>query len=139
MKQHQEVLSISPKGRGLHEITAAVANVVQRSGIETGACSVFVRHTSASLVIQENADPSAARDLEAWFERAAPDGDPLYRHTAEGPDDMPAHVRSALTSTSEQIPVVSGRLGLGTWQGIYLFEHRLRPGSRSAVVHVWGE
>jgi secondary thiamine-phosphate synthase enzyme len=116
-----------------------VAEVVERAGIETGMCHVFLRHTSASLVIQENADPSAAHDLEAWFERAAPDGDPVYHHTTEGPDDMPSHIRAALTSTSEQIPVVDGRLGLGTWQGLFLFEHRLRPGTRQTVVHVWGE
>jgi len=139
MKQHQETLSISPKGRGLHDITGQVVEIVDRAGVSTGLCHVFLRHTSASLVIQENADPSAARDLEAWFERAAPDGDPVYRHDAEGPDDMPSHIRSALTSTSELIPVVGGRLGLGTWQGLFLFEHRLRPGRREAVVHVWGE
>jgi secondary thiamine-phosphate synthase enzyme len=139
MKQHQESLSISPKGRGLHDITSRVSQVVDRAGIRTGVCLVFIRHTSASLVIQENADPSARHDLEAWFERAAPDGDPRYRHDAEGPDDMPSHIRSALTSTSEHIPVVDGRLGLGTWQGLYLFEHRHRPGRRTAVVHVWGE
>jgi secondary thiamine-phosphate synthase enzyme len=139
MKQHQETLSISPKGRGLHDITRNVGAIVDRAGVSTGLCHVFLRHTSASLVIQENADPSAARDLEAWFERAAPDGDPVYRHDAEGPDDMPSHIRSALTSTSELIPVVNGRLGLGTWQGLFLFEHRLRPGRREAVVHVWGE
>jgi secondary thiamine-phosphate synthase enzyme len=100
---------------------------------------VFVRHTSASLIIQENADPTAREDLERWFARAVPDGDPAHRHVAEGPDDMPAHLRAALTRTSESIPVVEGRLGLGTWQGIYLFEHRLRPSPRTLVVHVWGE
>ena len=139
MKQYQETLAISPKGRGLHEVTGAVAEVVGRAGVHTGVCLVFLRHTSASLVIQENADPSACHDLEKWFERAAPDGDPVYRHTTEGPDDMPSHIRAALTSTSEQIPVVAGHLGLGTWQGLFLFEHRLRPGNRHAVVHVWGE
>ena len=138
MKQHQETLSISPKHRGLHDITPLVDQAVQRAGITTGICHVFLRHTSASLVIQENADPSARSDLEAWFERAAPDGDPVYDHTAEGPDDMPAHIRSALTSTSEQIPVAGGKLGLGTWQGIYLFEHRLRSGPRSLIVHIMG-
>lgn len=139
MKQHQEILRLDARGRGLHEITADVAAVVKRAAVTTGMCHVFVQHTSASLVIQENADPSASRDLERWFERIAPDGDPAHRHTAEGPDDMPAHVRAALTSTSEQIPIVEGRLGLGTWQGLYLFEHRLRAGSRSVIVHVWGE
>jgi len=138
MKQHQETLSISTKHRGLHDITSQVDQVVKRAAITTGICHVFVRHTSASLVIQENADPGASSDLLAWFERAAPDGDPVYQHTAEGPDDMPAHIRSAITSTSEQIPVASGNLGLGTWQGLFLFEHRLRPGVRQLIVHVLG-
>ncbi len=139
MRQHQEVLRVSPRGRGLEEITGEVAAAVARSGITTGVCLLFIRHTSASLIIQENADPTAGRDLERYFERIAPDGDPAHRHTAEGPDDMPAHLRAALTSTSEQIPVVAGKLGLGTWQGIFLFEHRLRPGPRSVIVHLWGE
>ncbi len=139
MKQHQDTIRIDPSGRGLHEITREVARVVAASKITTGLCTVFIRHTSASLVIQENADPSAAGDLERWFERIAPDGDPAHRHSAEGPDDMPAHIRAALTSTSEQIPVVDGRLGLGTWQGLYLFEHRLRSGGRNVLVHVIGE
>jgi secondary thiamine-phosphate synthase enzyme len=139
MKQHQAELTVAPRGRGLHEITPRVGEAVASSGITTGLCLVFLRHTSASLVIQENADPSARQDLEQWFERAAPDGDPRYTHTAEGPDDMPAHIRAALTSTSETIPVVDGRLGLGTWQGLYLFEHRHRPARRSVLVHVWGE
>ncbi len=130
---------MSPRGRGLTEITPEVSKAVHRAGIRTGLCLVFLRHTSASLLIQENADPSARRDLERWFDRAAPDGDPAYEHRAEGPDDMPSHIRAALTSTSEQIPVVNGDLGLGTWQGLYLFEHRLRPGARSLIVHVWGE
>ncbi len=138
MKQLQETLTLSPPGRGLHEVTGEVAAVVARSGVQTGICLAFLQHTSASLVIQENADPSARRDLEQWFLRAAPDGDPAYTHTAEGPDDMPAHIRAALTSTSEQIPVVAGRLGLGTWQGLYLFEHRTHPGRRRLVVTVWG-
>jgi secondary thiamine-phosphate synthase enzyme len=139
VRQHQEILRLDARGRGLHEITSDVAAVVKRAAVTTGMCHVFVRHTSASLVIQENADPSAKHDLERWFERIAPDGNPAHSHTAEGPDDMPAHVRAALTSTSEQIPIVDGRLGLGTWQGLYLFEHRLRAGSRSVIVHVWGE
>ncbi len=139
MKQHQASLRISPDGSGLHEITAEVSRVVERAGIRTGVCLVFLRHTSASLVIQENADPSAAQDLVRWFERAAPEGDPEYRHTAEGPDDMPSHIRAALTRTSEAIPVVEGRLGLGTWQGLFLFEHRRRPGTRELLLHIWGE
>ncbi len=139
MRQHQEALNVSPGGRGLHDVSGRVAQVVERSGIHTGLCLVFVHHTSASLVIQENADPSARGDLERWFERAVPDGDPEHRHTAEGPDDMPSHIRAALTSTSELIPVTDGRLGLGTWQGLYLFEHRRRPHTRRLTVHVWGE
>ena len=139
MRQHQETLHVRPRGRGLVDITRDVQEVVNRAGVATGMCFVFLRHTSASLVIQENADPTAAADLERWFERIAPDGDPSYHHTAEGPDDMPAHIRSALTSISESIPVSDGRLSLGTWQGLYLFEHRHRPGTRSLVVHVFGE
>ncbi len=102
-------------------------------------CTVFVQHTSASLVIQENADPSARRDLEVFLRRLAPEGDPAYTHTAEGEDDMPAHLRAALTSTSETIPVVDGRLGLGTWQGLFLWEHRSRAPGRRLVVHISGE
>ena len=139
MTQHQESLSFSPRGRGLHDITREVSQVVKKAGVKTGLCLVFVQHTSASVLIQENADPTARQDLERWFERAAPDGDPVYRHDAEGPDDMPSHIRTALTSTSETIPVVNGGLGFGTWQGLYLFEHRLNPGRRKVIVHVWGE
>jgi secondary thiamine-phosphate synthase enzyme len=139
VKQHQESLSISPRGRGLLDITRQVSGVVTRAAIDTGLCLVFVSHTSASLVIQENADPTAREDLERWFDRVAPDGDPNHRHDAEGPDDMPSHIRAALTSTSETIPVVAGQLGLGTWQGLYLFEHRLHPRARRLIVHVWGE
>lgn len=112
---------------------------MERSRIRTGLCVAFLRHTSASLVIQENADPSAARDLEAWFDRAAPDGDPAYTHTAEGPDDMSAHIRAAVTRSSETIPVVDGRLGLGTWQGLFVFEHRRAPQQRKIVVTVTGD
>ena len=124
---------------GLTEVTRAVGAVVGRAGVETGLCCVFLRHTSASLVIQENADPSAARDLEAFLERLAPEGDRRYTHTAEGPDDMPAHLRAALTSTSETIPVTGGRLALGTWQGLFVWEHRRRSHRRSLVVHVSGD
>ena len=139
MRQHQERLVLSPAGAGLHEFTRELAAAVGRSGIHTGLCHVFLRHTSASLLIQENADPSARRDLERWFDRLVPEGDPLYRHTAEGPDDMPSHLKAALTSVSELMPIVEGSLGLGTWQGIYLFEHRRRPGKRELIVHMWGE
>ncbi len=139
MTQHQEEFQVSSGGRGLHELTRDVAAVVERSGVRTGLCTVFCRHTSASLVIQENADPSAASDLLDWLERIAPEGDPGYLHTSEGPDDMPSHLRSALTSTSESIPISGGRLTLGTWQGIFLAEHRARAHGRRIVVHVAGE
>ncbi len=129
-------LTIESTGQGLVDITSDVEAVVRSSGIAEGLCTVFVQHTSASLVIQENADPCARRDLEAWLGRLVPEGDPLYTHTAEGPDDMPAHVKSALTATSLGVPVASGRLALGTWQGIYLWEHRHRGGARRVLVHV---
>ena len=131
-----ERLRVDVSGSGLHEITREVARCVEASAVDDGLCTVFVQHTSASLVIQENADPSAARDLEAFLERLVPEGDALYTHTAEGPDDMPAHVRSALTATSLSIPVVDGRLGLGTWQGIFLWEHRRGRHERRVLVHV---
>jgi len=133
-----ETLGIQAPGRGLHEITDEVARVVAASGVAEGLCTVFVRHTSASLTIHENADPSARRDLERWLERLVPEDDPLYTHTAEGPDDMPSHVKAALTSASLGIPIVGGRLALGTWQGIFLWEHRRRPRRREVVVHVGG-
>ena len=125
-------------GEGLVDVTDDVAGIVERAGIGEGLFVVFVQHTSASLVIQENADPSARRDLERWLKRLVPENDALYTHTAEGPDDMPSHIKSALTATSLAIPVVSGRLGLGTWQGIYLWEHRRRGSRRRLVVHVGG-
>lgn len=131
-----EELTIRTPGQGLHEISREVQAVVQRSGCGDGLCTVFIRHTSASLTIQENADPSASRDLAAWFNRLVPEGDPLYTHNAEGPDDMPAHVKAALTATSLSIPIAAGRLGLGTWQGIYVWEHRRRGGPRQVLVHV---
>ena len=138
MKQHQESLTVETPGRALVEISDALAAVVARAGIETGLCTVFCRHTSASLVITENADPTARGDLARWLERLAPDGDPANRHTSEGPDDSPAHLRSAVTRTSENVPIADGRLVLGTWQGIYLLEHRLRGQRRELVVHVSG-
>jgi secondary thiamine-phosphate synthase enzyme len=128
------VLEIPMQGRGLREITDRVRDAVAELGVRDGLCTVFVQHTSASLVIQENADPSARRDLEAWLDRLVPEHDPLYTHTAEGPDDMPAHVKAALTATSLAIPILGGDLALGTWQGIYLWEHRRRPGRRRIVV-----
>lgn len=139
MLQRQEVLEIATGGRGLVEVTDEVARVVAASKIAVGLCVVFCCHTSASLLIQENADPSVQSDLLDFLSRVVPDGDPRYRHDAEGPDDMAAHLRSALTRTSETIPVRGGRLVLGTWQGLYLAEHRTRPHRRKLVVHVTGE
>lgn len=122
--------------RGLHMITGEVSSVVRECGKEEGLCTVFIRHTSASLLINENADPDVRSDLEDFLDRLVPKGDSAYRHTAEGPDDMPAHIRMALTQVSLSIPVTGGRLGLGTWQGIYLWEHRDRPSSREILVTV---
>ena len=139
MPHYQEFVHLSPKAQGLLDITREVEAVVDRAGVRLGLCTLFLQHTSASLLIQENADPSARDDVESFFSRLAPEGSPDYTHTAEGPDDMPAHLRCALTHTSEQIPVSEGRLALGTWQGIYLFEHRRRPGRRRLVVHVFGD
>jgi secondary thiamine-phosphate synthase enzyme len=137
--QRQERLELATPGRGLHEVTGEVAAVVARSGVTTGLCVVFCPHTSASLVLTENADPSARADLLAWLARLAPDGDPRYAHDAEGDDDMAAHLRSAVTRSSETVPVTGGRLALGTWQGIFLAEHRTAPHRRRLVVHVLGD
>ena len=127
---------VETSGQGLQEITAKVAAAVSDAQIEEGLCTLFVRHTSASLVIQENADPSAKRDLERWLNRLVPDGDPFYSHDAEGPDDMPAHIKAALTASSISIPVTGSKLSLGTWQGIYLWEHRRRGSRREVLLHV---
>jgi len=132
-------IQVRPHGQGLLEFTDALAASVRAADVESGLCTAFVQHTSASLIIQENADPSARRDLERWLARLVPEGDALYTHTQEGPDDMPAHVRSALTATSLSIPIVEGRLALGTWQGVFLWEHRHSPGTRTIVVHVAGD
>ena len=131
-------IRIEARPPGLHVVTREVQEVVSAAGVAEGLCTVFVRHTSASLVVQENADPSARRDLERWLERLVPEGDPLYTHTLEGPDDMPAHIRAALTATSLSIPVQAGRLALGTWQGLYLWEHRHQGGPRNLTIHVGG-
>lgn len=131
-----KILSIHTRGQGLHECTAEVAAVVRTAGLEQGLCSLLVQHTSASLLIQENADPSARRDLEQWLNRLVKENDPLYTHTLEGPDDMPSHIKAALTATSLAIPILEGRLALGTWQGIYLWEHRRRGDTRRVVVHI---
>jgi secondary thiamine-phosphate synthase enzyme len=127
---------VETAGQGLQEITGKIAAAVEAAGIDEGLCTLFVRHTSASLVIQENADPSAKRDLERWLNRLVPDGDPFYSHDAEGPDDMPAHIKAALTETSLSIPITGGKLSLGAWQGIYLWEHRRRRSRRELVVHI---
>ena len=129
-------LQVRTPAQGLHDVTQQVAAAVREAGVREGLCTVFIRHTSASLVIQENADPTAKSDLERWLNRLVPEGDPVYEHDTEGPDDMPAHIKAALTATSLSIPVVNGRLGLGTWQGIYLWEHRRRGGEREVLVHV---
>jgi secondary thiamine-phosphate synthase enzyme len=129
-------LRVSVSGQGLHEFTREVERLVRVSGVSEGVCTLFVQHTSASLTVQENADPAARVDLERWLNRLVPEGDPLYTHTQEGLDDMPSHIKAALTATSLSIPVLDGALALGTWQGIYLWEHRNRPGDRSVVVHV---
>jgi len=138
VNQRTETLTV-PTRRGLNEITGGVQGVVRASGVRDGLCTVFIRHTSASLVIQENADPAVQRDLEAFLSRLAPDGDPLYTHVAEGDDDMSSHVKAALTRTSEQVPVRDGALALGTWQGLYVWEHREGRHRREVVVHVIGE
>jgi secondary thiamine-phosphate synthase enzyme len=129
-------LSIRTPGPGLHEITEQVRAAARDGGVREGLCTVFIQHTSASLTIQENADPSARHDLERWLERLVPERDPLYTHTAEGPDDMPSHIKAALTATSLSIPIFDGELGLGTWQGIYVWEHRKHPSPRKVLVHV---
>lgn len=129
-------LRVHTRGQGLQEITTLVSGAVRDAGVREGLCTVFVRHTSASLVIQENADPTAKQDLERWLNRLVPEGDPFYKHDAEGPDDMPAHIKAALTATSLAVPIVNSKLGLGTWQGIYLWEHRHRGGERELLVHV---
>ncbi len=139
MRQHQERLEVGTPGRGLHEVTDAVSGVVARSGVVTGLCVVFCPHTSASLLLQENADPTARADLLAWLSRIAPDGGGRYAHDTEGDDDMAAHLRSAVTRSSETIPVSGGRLALGTWQGLFLAEHRTSPHRRRLVVHLLGE
>ncbi|MCE7871097.1 YjbQ family protein [bacterium CPR1] len=137
MGVYSQSFELCTSRKGLHEITGQVREVVRASGLGSGMCNVFICHTSASLCIQENADPTARADLEAFFERLVPPDQPYFQHTSEGPDDMPSHIKSALTEVSLSIPIQSGRLSLGTWQGIYLFEHRERPHRRKLVVSVW--
>lgn len=135
----QRTLSIETSGRGTYDLTAEVQRSVRESGVSVGLCHVFVRHTSASLMLCENADPAVMHDLETFMGRIAPDGDPMFTHVAEGPDDMPAHVRSVLTGSDLNLPISSGQCTLGTWQGVYLWEHRAAPHRRSIVVTVTGE
>ncbi|HEU5338466.1 MAG TPA: secondary thiamine-phosphate synthase enzyme YjbQ [Sulfuricaulis sp.] len=129
-------LNVDIPGQGLHEITDRIEDMVREAGLKEGLCTLFMQHTSASLLIQENADPAVRRDLEHWFSRLVPENDPLYTHQSEGPDDMPGHIKSALTATHLAIPVTGGRLALGTWQGVYLWEHRRHRGARRIVVHL---
>ncbi len=139
LQQHQTNLKVATQGKNLHNITPKIQQVVQKSGIQTGLCCVFVRHTSASLIIQENADPNVLADLETFFSHLVPEDPHRYRHNDEGLDDMPSHIRSALTKTTEQIPIRHNHLVLGIWQGIYLWEHRAHQHQREIVVHVNGE
>ena len=136
---HRGELTVATKGRGTYEITREVAGIVSASAARNGLATVFIHHTSASLIICENADPTVRRDLEAFAARLVPDGDRMFEHDAEGPDDMPAHVRTILTMTSIGIPIANGKLSLGTWQGLYLWEHRTSPHRRSVSVTVLGE
>jgi secondary thiamine-phosphate synthase enzyme len=138
MTIHQEVIGVVTRGQGLMMITEAIRAVVARSGVSRGLCTVFVQHTSASLLIQENADPTVQQDLQQWLDELAPERR-LWQHSDEGPDDMPAHAKSALTKTSESIPIMDGQLTLGTWQALYLWEHRRASHRRSLVVHISGE
>jgi len=139
MKQAVHRITVRTSGKGLYEFTTELANWLSAQEIRTGLVTVFVRHTSASLTVQENADPDVVTDLNAFFDRLAPEDSRLYRHTLEGPDDMPAHIRSALTLTQLSVPIIDGHLALGTWQGIYLFEHRAAPHQRQVVLHAVGE
>ena len=138
MKAHTDSFAVATRGKGTYEITEEVARVVRDSGVSTGTATVFVQHTSASLVIYENADPSARADLHEFFERLVPEDEDYYTHTAEGSDDTTSHLRMVLTRSSESVPIAQGRLALGTWQGIFLFEHRRAPHRRSVVVSVVG-
>ncbi len=138
MSHYQKFLSLKTTGKSLHKITSQIKTIVAQSGITTGLCTIFVRHTSASLIIQENADPDVLEDLSNFFAKLVPEND-AYIHDAEGSDDMPAHIRSALTKTSEHIPISQGHLVLGIWQGIYLWEHRQRSHNREIVIHISGD
>lgn len=138
MTHYQQTIKIQTSGKSLHKVTSKIAAIVAESGIQTGLCSLFLRHTSASLIIQENADPDVLRDLGNFLAKLVPEGN-YYIHDTEGPDDMPAHIRTVLTHTSEQIPIAHGRLVLGTWQGVYIWEHRQHSHTRELVVHIMGD
>lgn len=131
-----EAIKIGVSAQGLHEITEQINHVISHSDVNEGLCTVFVKHTSASLIIQENADPSARRDLENWLNRLVQENDPLYTHTFEGADDMPAHIKSAITASSIAIPIMQNKMALGTWQGLYLWEHRKQSGQRTLIIHI---
>lgn len=139
LRQSVQEFTVPTSGRGFSEVTREVNALVRQAGLQTGLATLHLRHTSASLLIQENADPEVRRDLERFFTRLAPDGDPLFRHTCEGDDDMPAHIRTALTTVNLSIPIAHGALVLGTWQGIYVWEHRPAPHRRQLVLHLLGE
>ena len=139
MKQAQLELKVLTKGKGLYDITRRIAPWAAEQGIRTGLLTVFISHTSASLTIQENADPDVQRDISEFFERLVPENTPWFRHTIEGPDDMPSHIRAVLTSPQLSVPVRAGKLALGIWQAIYVFEHRSEPQSRNVLVHLLGE
>jgi len=140
MKLYQQTLPLKERKRGFHLITTEIVQALREIGeIETGVCQVFIQHTSASLTINENADATVRRDFEMYFNKAIPENDPAYQHDSEGPDDMPAHLKAALLGSSVMVPIRNGRLALGTWQGIYLCEHRNHGGQRNLVITVWGE
>lgn len=139
MQQLTHHISIQAKGRRIYDITPQVLDWANKSGLQTGMLTLYIQHTSASLMINENYDPEVLVDMERFFERLVPDGDPLFIHTAEGPDDMPAHVRTALTQTSLSIPMLDGKVALGTWQGVFLYEHRLASHTRKVLLHLIGE
>src|ERR1700752_713405 len=139
LRQEGNEIGVSTQGRGFYEISDSVEELVRKSRLQTGLATLHIQHTSASLLIQENADPEVRRDLERFFKRLVPDGDPLFEHTAEGEDDMPAHVRTALTTVNLSIPIIDSRLALGTWQGIYVWEHRRHPHTRRVAAHIIGE
>jgi secondary thiamine-phosphate synthase enzyme len=139
IRQMAEELTVKTRGRGFYEITREIVERVRATKMNTGLATIHIQHTSASLLIQENADPEVRRDLERFFQRLVPDGDSLFQHTAEGEDDMPAHIRTAMTAVNLSVPILGGRLALGTWQGIYLWEHRVDPHTRCVTLHLVGE